>query len=225
MSGGGGRRWLVPLALLVTGVLAFLATRFEADGIESDLLARSRSALAHAGLSAASVSFDGRDGTVSGVSGREAEWAVGVVAGVEGVRTAEAAEPTTKRKPGVPQDVRQRLQAELDGLLATQPISFQPDTAVLTPEGESAMTAVLDLLGTTPTDVRFDVGGHVARLPGGDPAGARALSQARADAVAQRLIASGIANTRVTAIGYGDTRPLSPSGDTSADRRVEITVR
>ncbi|PXY37160.1 hypothetical protein DI005_36915 [Prauserella sp. PE36] len=225
MSGGGGRPWLVPLALLVTGALAFLATRFEADGIESDLLARSRSALADAGLPGASVSFEGRDATVSGLSAREAEWAVGVVAGVEGVRAADAAESTPRREPGVPEDARQRLQAELDGLLATQPISFQPDTAVLTPEGESAMTAVLELLGTTPTDIRFEVGGHVARLPGGDPAGARALSQERADAVAQRLIASGIANTRVTAIGYGDTRPLSPSGDTGADRRVEITVR
>ncbi|MBK1785316.1 OmpA family protein [Prauserella cavernicola] len=224
MSGDRGRLWLAPLALLVTGVLAFVVTRFETDGIESDLLARSQSALSAVGLSPEAVAFDGRDATVSGVPADEAVWAAEVVGGVEGVRDVVTATPAGQRDAG-PADARRQLQEELDALLAQQPVSFQPDSAVLTPEGESSVAAVTALLARTPTDVAFEVRGHVARVPGGDPAGARELSQQRADAVAQRLVGAGIASDRVSAVGFGDTRPLTETGDTSADRRVEISVR
>ncbi|MEU6643122.1 OmpA family protein [Saccharomonospora sp. NPDC046836] len=225
MSGNRGRLWLVPLVLLVTGMLAFAATWTGVDRIESDLLARTRSALAGTGLPVDGVSFNGRDATMYGVPLAQTEWAAEVVRGVEGVRAVAvvSAEPTAEQDS--PQDVPQRLQSELDSLLAGRPITFQPNSAVLTQQGSAAVSAVGELLAGTPTGVTFEVGGHVARIGGGDPRTARLLSEQRADAVARQLIASGIANDRVTSVGYGDTRPLTPDGDTSVDRRVEITVR
>ncbi|PXY31037.1 OmpA family protein [Prauserella muralis] len=225
MSGGRGWLWLVPLALVVTGALAVAATWLGADRIESDLAGRARGALASAGLPGATVTFDGRDAAVSGVAPEQARRAADVVAAVEGVRTVESPGAPAREAPAQPRNPRDRLQAELDGVLAGQPITFQPDTAVLTPQGEQAVSDVVDVLGSAPTDLEFEVGGHVARVPGGDPRAARELSRQRADTVARRLIAAGIANDRVSAVGYGDTRPRTPTGDQSADRRVEITVR
>lgn len=225
MSGARSGWWLVPLALLVTGGLALAATWLTGERIQSDLAARSRTALDDAGVPSAEVSFDGRDATVEGVARDETARALDAVRGVDGVRVAEvgASGQDPAPQPGVPD--RQRLQERIDRLLDAEPITFQPETAELTPQGEATVSRVLDLVSDAPTSATFEVGGHVARVPGGDPAGARELSKARADTVAGKLVASGIADDRVRAVGYGDTRPRSATGSEDVDRRVEITVR
>ncbi|WP_199431412.1 OmpA family protein [Qaidamihabitans albus] len=225
MSGGGGRLWLIPLALVVTGALALAATWSTAGRIESDLAARARAALGEAGLPAAGVTFDGRDARIGDVPPEQAQRALDAVRELDGVRTAELAEPAAEREPEFSGDERQRLQADLDRLLAAQPITFRPDTAELTPQGERAVSQVVDLVEKAPTDTTFEIGGHVAPVPGGDPRTAEELSRQRAEAVADRLVAAGIARERVHPVGYGDTRPRSDGGASELDRRVEITVR
>lgn len=62
----------------------------------------------------------------------------------------------------------------------------------------------------------------------GDEDGNLALSQARADAVAGYITASGIAGTRIEAIGVGSARPLVEEVDAGArqlNRRIEIDIR
>ncbi|WP_020669894.1 OmpA family protein [Amycolatopsis nigrescens] len=213
MSGLRGWVWPASLALLVTGLLALAVLWVQADRIESDLADRTRAALAEAGVGA-SVSFDGRDATLRDVPAEQAGRAADTARGVPGVRAAAvtaapAVEGYTTR-PG--------LQAELDRQLAAEPVTFEPDSAELTAAGERAVRRVAELLSNDPPE--FEVGGHVARAPGGEAA-AVALSQERADAVAKRLVAAGVPADRVTAKGYGDSRPAT-KGD---DRRVELKVR
>ncbi|NLH80270.1 MAG: OmpA family protein [Phyllobacteriaceae bacterium] len=61
----------------------------------------------------------------------------------------------------------------------------------------------------------------------GDPAANQALSEARARAVVERLVASGIEADRLTAIGYGETRPIAddatPEGR-QQNRRIDFRV-
>ncbi|QWF81574.1 OmpA family protein [Amycolatopsis sp. CA-230715] len=232
--------WLVPLALLVSGALALLATWQRADGIEADLSSRSEAALASAGLGGGSVIFEGRDAKLHGFGADTAERAVETVRDVDGVRTASAedvapaappsapAAPSTAPPPAPPPSggppeprlTRQALQAQIDDALARDPITFEPDTAELTGEGERSAKRIAELAANAPSDARLEIDGHVAKGPGGKNA-ARELSKDRAEAVRKVLTEAGIPADKLVAKGFGDSKP-STKGD---DRRVEIRVR
>jgi hypothetical protein len=86
MSGARSWLWVMPLALLVTALLAAVATWSQARAIQSDLTSRSQAALASAGISGGEVSFDGRDATLQGFPADKAQPAADAVRKVEGVR-------------------------------------------------------------------------------------------------------------------------------------------
>lgn len=82
---------LILAALIVPLLLTALATITgigERDKIQKDLSARSVAALEAQGISGAAVSFDGRDGTVSGIGADQEQLAKDTVLGVDGVRVA-----------------------------------------------------------------------------------------------------------------------------------------
>ncbi|MEU4252069.1 OmpA family protein [Amycolatopsis sp. NPDC026612] len=242
----GGRRWIlvVPVAVLVTALLAGVVTWARAGNIEQDLTARSQAALAAAGLPPGNVSFDGRDATLSGFPPGQALRALEVVQGLDGVRAAKvdgdvtpvapsptssapappssttpSPPPTTSTTAPPPTD-KAGVQAEIDRLLTEAPIAFEPDTARLTPDGEQAARSIAIALAKAPAAFRYRVTGHVARGPGGESAALK-LSRDRARAVARILTTNGLAAKRVTYRGLGDSRPATGGEE---DRRVEITV-
>lgn len=227
---------LAALAVLVSGALALVATLVERDGIETELTTRSREALARYRVPADVVDFSGRDATVSARSPRSALLAKAVVESVDGVRSVDVVTTGSHGgppgahlgalvDPGTDDAAKARLQRSLDRVLADTPITFLPDSARLTSEGESAVVKVAESLVEAPTDWRFEVGGHVARVPGADPESAEELSYERAEAVTEELVNQGISPGQVEAVGHGDTRPLSEHGTSPTDRRVEISVR
>lgn len=68
-----------------------------------------------------------------------------------------------------------------------------------------------------------EIAGHSTR---DEPQG-QALSEARAGAVRDALIAAGVSPERLTAVGYGASRPLTPGRSREANernRRVEFDV-
>jgi outer membrane protein OmpA-like peptidoglycan-associated protein len=73
--------------------------------------------------------------------------------------------------------------------------------------------------------MRIEVGGHTDNV--GNDAANQLLSEERANAVRDFLIAHGIEASRVVAKGYGETRPVA-TNDTdegrALNRRTEVTV-
>ncbi|WP_410613865.1 OmpA family protein [Amycolatopsis sp. lyj-109] len=240
------QRWIlvVPVAVLVTALLAGVATWTQSGKLERDLTARAQAALFQAGLPTGDVRFDGRDATLSGFPPGQALRALEVVQSVDGVRAAQvdgdvtpmapstvtsppSPAPTTSPPPppttsttAPPPTDKAGVQAEIDRMLTEVPIAFEPDTAKLTPEGEQAARSVAIALAKAPAGFRYRVTGHVARGPGSESAALK-LSRDRARAVARILTTNGLAAKRVTYRGLGDTRPATGGEE---DRRVEITV-
>jgi outer membrane protein OmpA-like peptidoglycan-associated protein len=112
-----------------------------------------------------------------------------------------------------------------DAKFVTHGINFDNDKAALKPESMGTLNLVVDILKNN-ADLRFEVQGHTDNS--GGSAHNMALSQQRADAVRQQLIAMGVDTARLSAKGLGDTRPIaentSPEGRAN-NRRVEfITI-
>ncbi|THJ65039.1 flagellar motor protein MotB [Arthrobacter echini] len=104
---------------------------------------------------------------------------------------------------------------------------FLPDSAQLTEQTLRVLEVVGPILASIPNEVGVE--GHTARLPESVPRPLDwELSTERAVNVVRHLIDSGgVPAPRLSAIGYGESRPLAP-GDTEAElelnRRVDIVI-
>lgn len=114
----------------------------------------------------------------------------------------------------------------VDGRLrdAEAGLSFVSGKADLTDSAAEAVAAIACRLEAEPA-LQLQIGVHT------DPQGSDAfnlrLSQARAEAVGAALQAHGISPDRVHPVGFGETRPLAPSGAAAGPRthrRVELWV-
>ncbi len=108
------------------------------------------------------------------------------------------------------------------GHVAVYGIYFDIDKAVLKPESETALEHVLALLKSDPA-LKLEVQGHTDNT--GIAAHNQTLSNERAASVKVWLVEHGIADSRLTAKGLGDTEPVAdnqtPSGR-ARNRRVEL---
>ena len=81
---------------------------------------------------------------------------------------------------------------------------------------------MLKLLQTTP-DLRLAIEGHTDNA--GTPAHNQTLSEARAQAVVANLVGAGIAASRLTAAGFGQSKPVADNATDEGraqNRRVEL---
>jgi OOP family OmpA-OmpF porin len=109
--------------------------------------------------------------------------------------------------------------------LAKGGIQFGKGEADIAPESEGLLDRLAALVDRCP-EAKIEIGGHTDS--GGSTRRNRDLSQARADAVMRYLVDAGIAEERLTAVGYGETKPIA-SNDTeegrAQNRRIEFTVQ
>jgi outer membrane protein OmpA-like peptidoglycan-associated protein len=100
------------LGLLAVGAVQQFPIR---DRMEDDLTSRSVQALRAAGLSTVDVSFTGRDGSLVAGSAVDAERAVAIVRGLEGVRTVSGSAPSVPAPVPSPQLKPSSAAAAIDG--------------------------------------------------------------------------------------------------------------
>jgi len=106
-------------------------------------------------------------------------------------------------------------------------VLFAPGDATLTPASREALSAVAILLKNDPHAVQVE--GHTDDVPIANPLFPSnwELSSVRASSVVRLFIDSGVAATRLTAVGHGANLPVA-SNDTpegrARNRRVAVTI-
>jgi outer membrane protein OmpA-like peptidoglycan-associated protein len=114
-----------------------------------------------------------------------------------------------------------------DGLRAAQAnekVRFAVGSATLDPESLAIVDA-LALAAQRCLAARITIAGHTDAT--GDADANLVLSEKRAAAVAEQLIADGVAPERLTAVGFGATRPIADDGSEEGrrvNRRIDFVV-
>jgi outer membrane protein OmpA-like peptidoglycan-associated protein len=104
-------------------------------------------------------------------------------------------------------------------------VSYKPGTYDLTPESDALIGDVYKVVKTCPVQVRLTVSGYTDNL--GDGMVNQTISQARAQAAADALIARGLAPDRVIVRGFGGALPVADNltaEGRAKNRRVIFTV-
>ncbi len=100
---------------------------------------------------------------------------------------------------------------------------FETGKDIIMPESLPELKRIAVFVATYGYQVRL--AGHTDKV--GSPEANKTLSQARAQAVRNQLIAYGVAPEAVKAYGYGDLKPVAPNDTEEGrqlNRRVEITI-
>jgi outer membrane protein OmpA-like peptidoglycan-associated protein len=109
-------------------------------------------------------------------------------------------------------------------------VLFDFGSVALRPASREKISLVAGLAKASP-DAKIDIGGHTDAV-GTDDFNQR-LSEARAGVVREALVILGIERSRITSVGYGESRPVAPNtnpdgsdnpGGRQQNRRVEILL-
>jgi len=109
-----------------------------------------------------------------------------------------------------------------DGKIVANGIRFDVGKASLRPESMGIINEVADLMEEH-SDLKFSIEGHTDS--DGDEALNMELSQKRAESVMKEMIQLGIAEDRLQAKGWGESKPLTGNAspeDKATNRRVEF---
>jgi OOP family OmpA-OmpF porin len=109
-----------------------------------------------------------------------------------------------------------------DAKIVTRGITFDVNKASIKPESMGTLNMIAKVMTENP-ELKFEVGGHTDA--DGDEAANIKLSQQRAEAVKMQLIGMGINAARLTAKGFGESKPVSDNTSSEGkanNRRVEF---
>ena len=104
-------------------------------------------------------------------------------------------------------------------------VNFATDSAEILGDSNALLGELADTLLRHPELQRVEIQGHTDS--NGDDDANLQLSQRRAEAVRQWLVNAGVDASRLTAQGYGETRPLVPNltaGNRARNRRVQFMI-
>jgi len=108
------------------------------------------------------------------------------------------------------------------GQLVLKGVNFESGKAVLLPASYKVLDEIAESFREWP-EVRVEVQGHTDNV--GTPEKNMLLSQQRAETVRDYLIQKGIASDRITAVGYGQEKPIADNNTSAGraqNRRVEL---
>ncbi len=136
-------------------------------------------------------------------------------------------EPIDLSKETVPVKIYKDLYLsplEVGSAVKLNNVFFETGKATLKEESFIELDKVVTFLNDYP-EIKIEIGGHTDNV--GKPANNLKLSDARAKAVEEYIQSKGIASDRITAKGYGQTKPVVPNSNTAnkaKNRRVEFTI-
>jgi len=116
-----------------------------------------------------------------------------------------------------------RLQGNL--IVITRQVHFQTGSAEILPDSNTLLEDVADVIRRNPSIASVEIQGHTDNQ--GTPESNMTLSQQRAEAVRDRLVQLGVPADKLTARGFGQTRPIRPNltaAGRAANRRVMFRV-
>ena len=111
----------------------------------------------------------------------------------------------------------------MQAVLKAGGIGFDGGKAELTEDSEGILDRASAVIARCP-DAGVEVGAHSDS--DGSAARNRDLTQARAETIVEYLVAAGVKRERLTAVGYGETKPIadnSTAAGKAANRRIEFT--
>jgi outer membrane protein OmpA-like peptidoglycan-associated protein len=111
---------------------------------------------------------------------------------------------------------------DTSGHVAVYGIHFDTGKATIQPDSEETLGQVKQLLESRP-DLKLRIEGHTDNV--GSRAANQRLSEARASAVVDWLVAHGVDKSRLTAQGFADAKPVEDNGTEEGrakNRRVEL---
>lgn len=120
--------------------------------------------------------------------------------------------------PDIDDDVRDRIRKAAEG------IYFETAKDVIKAESFENLDNVVEIMKNYP-DFNLTIEGHTDSQ--GDDAMNMTLSQNRANSVKRYLASKGVAESRMTAIGYGETQPVADNGTAEGrklNRRVDFKI-
>lgn len=109
-------------------------------------------------------------------------------------------------------------------LSRTGAIYFRPASARLDEKSRPLLAEVVGVVGKCPK-LKVEVSGHTDS--DGSPTANKNLSERRAKAVADAIIAAGIPSAQITASGYGEEKPVAPNDtpkNKALNRRIEFSA-
>jgi outer membrane protein OmpA-like peptidoglycan-associated protein len=125
----------------------------------------------------------------------------------------------------VPKPKKTVVIIEKDKIIVKKKIHFATGRAEIRADSHIILDAVIDILANHPEIRKLRVEGHTDSV-GSDASNMR-LSQKRAQAVVDYLIAQGIPGDMLIARGYGETMPIAPNNTRRGreqNRRVAFTI-
>jgi OOP family OmpA-OmpF porin len=125
----------------------------------------------------------------------------------------------------VPKPGEAKVQASIDELLAAETMEFEKNSDTITPRGLAILDNLVPIIQGAPDKI-IEVGGHTDNM--GDPQYNLDLSARRANAARQYLITKGVEAKRLTAVGYGQEKPIADNGTAGGrakNRRIEFKIQ
>ena len=116
------------------------------------------------------------------------------------------------------------VQLLINNILSAKKINFERRSTAITVESKTVVEEIAKILNDNPT-LKVEISGHTDSR--GSDSLNKKISQDRASSVRDILISLGINKDRVTAIGYGEEKPLvqdDENGLSEINRRVEFNI-
>ena len=149
-------------------------------------------------------------------------WKLGAI-NIADLGAPQGATPRLKTEEQAKAD--QSCQLEFSGVLSRGKILFRTGSAFISDESGEVLDELVRVLRACPNS-EVEIAGHTDNV--GDPDNNLDLSRRRAQAVVDELVTDGVPASKLSAAGYGETRPVA-SNETAEgkarNRRIEFVVK